>query len=154
MKHRTFVTLIGAFSLLFTCAFAAGAQDSGNEVDSLFGDEVLIQQEQSSPANQNATQSPLPQSSLPATASNDPVQALLKSEAVRLGGSNSGKIDVSWTWNDPWASGFAIGDADSHKLAPTLSSLFYVDARPEESFRVHGSFKTSWPFTTTSTFLK
>jgi len=154
MKLRTFVMLINVFSLFFVCSLAVGAQDAGTEVDSLFGDEVLVPQEQSPPSDQNSTQSPLPQPSVPVSPSKDPVQALLKSEAVRIGGSITGKIDVSWTWNDPWTSGFAIGEADSHKLMPTLSSLFYLDARPEDTFRVHSSFKTSWPFSTKSTFLK
>jgi hypothetical protein len=38
-------------------------------------------------------------------------------------------------------------------LAPALNSLLYFDARPEEDFRVHGSFKTAWPFAQTENLL-
>jgi len=71
----------------------------------------------------------------------------LQTETVKIGGSISGSIEASWKWSDPWSNGFEIANPDTQELKPTLSGLVYFDARPYEEFRVHGSIKTSWPFT-------
>lgn len=160
MRYRKFIAYVGVAAMLLVGALSASAQESGSDVDSLFGDEVLVQPSQgqsaqsgSASSGQSAGQSTNQTSqSAPATPT-DPLAGLLKTEAVKIGGSITGKIDASWTWAAPWTSGFDLANPDSHKLYPTLQSLVYFDARPEDTFRVYGSFKTAWPFSSTSTFL-
>lgn len=165
MKYRRFVALAGAAVMFFGAAFSVAAQESGSDLGSLFGDEVLTQPGQDQSAQQGAAgtaqgssqstggaaQPAAPASSTAASA--DPLAGLLKTEAVKIGGSITGKIDTSWTWTDPWASSFDLANPDKSAIAPTLSSLVYFDARPEDAFRVHGSFKTAWPFSSAKTFL-
>ncbi len=157
MRYRTYIALVVAAAMLVGAAFSAAAQESGSDLGSLFGDEVLTQPGEGQPAQSGST-APATQGApqaapvAPAT-SPDPLAGLLKTEAVKIGGSITGKIDSSWTWTDPWASGFDLANPDKNSLAPTLSSLVYFDARPEDAFRVHGSFKTAWPFSSSKTFL-
>ena len=124
------------------------AQEGGTDLDSLFGEEVVVPE---NPAGQTAQPDQTGQG-VSAIAAN-PLQGLLKTEAVRIGGSITGTIDISGTWNDPLTNGFDIIAPDKQKFSPALSSLVYFDARPEDTFRVHGSFKTAWPFSSTNTFL-
>jgi len=74
------------------------------------------------------------------------VQSLLVTEAVRIGGSFSGRLNSSWTWDEPWNGEFDIAVPDSYGLSPTLSALLFFDGRPSEDSRFYGSIKTSWPF--------
>ncbi len=157
MKYVRGLALAGLVAFLLACVFSVGAQESDSDVDSLFGDEVLVQpsEEQSSQgalAQGSSSQDSTAQSPATATASN-PLQGLLKTEAVKIGGSLTGKINATWTWNDPWNSGFELFNPNSQKLTPVLQGLVYFDARPAEDFRVHGSVKTAWPFSSTSSFL-
>ncbi len=124
------------------------AQEGGTDLDSLFGEEVVVPE---NPAGQTAQPDQTGQG-VSAIAAN-PLQGLLKTEAVRIGGSITGTIDISGTWNDPLTNGFDIIAPDKQKFSPALSSLVYFDVRPEDTFRVHGSFKTAWPFSSTNTFL-
>jgi len=154
MKRFRGLAPASIFAFIVIFAFSAGAQESGSDVDSLFGDEVLVQpgQDQSSQGTAgqgSGTQGSTAQNSADASTSN-PLQGLLKTGAVKIGGSLTGKISASWKWNDPWSDGFDLTNPDSHQLSPVLQSLVYFDARPEETFRVHGSVKTDWPFYTTS----
>lgn len=160
MRYRSFAALAGAAAILLGAAFSAAAQESGSDLSSLFGDEVLILPGQDQSGTTGTGQSTGQASSSASTAASgsaapasDPLAGLLKTEAVRIGGSISGSVDSSWTWTDPWSAGFDPLNPDSHKLNPSLSSLVYFDARPEDAFRVHGSFKTAWPFSSTKTFL-
>jgi hypothetical protein len=156
MKHFRDITFASIFVFILVSAFNVGAQESGSDVDSLFGDEVVVQpngdQSSQGAAQGSGTQGGTAQNPAATSAAN-PLQGLLKTEAVKIGGSLTGKIGATWTWNDPWNSGFDLFNPDSHKLSPVLQSLLYFDARPEEAFRVHGSVKTSWPFSSTSSFL-
>lgn len=124
------------------------AQEGGTDLDSLFGEEVVVPE---NPAGQTAQPDQTGQGGSAIAA--NPLQGLLKTEAVRIGGSITGTIDISGTWNDPLTNGFDIIAPDKQKFSPALSSLVYFDARPEDTFRVHGSFKTAWPFSSTNTFL-
>lgn len=105
----------------------AGAQD----YDELFGDELVTVEAPSG-----------------AVVATDPVAAALKSESVRVGGSYSGDAGLSWTWNNPWNAGFDPLSPDASTISAKPSATIFFDARPEEDYRVHGSFKTAWPFRT------
>ncbi|HBK58828.1 MAG TPA: hypothetical protein DDZ37_05710 [Spirochaetaceae bacterium] len=145
MKHFRGLALAGLFAFFLVSAFSAGAQESGSDIDALFGDEVLVEPEQPSQGTS--------EQGAAATSAIDPLQGLLKTEAVKIGGSLTGKIGATWTWNDPWNSGFDLLNPDKHELSPALQSLVYFDARPSEDFRVHGSVKSAWPLSSTHEFL-
>ncbi|PKL03656.1 MAG: hypothetical protein CVV53_09120, partial [Spirochaetae bacterium HGW-Spirochaetae-9] len=136
-----------AVTLFLITTFMAGAQDTGTDqdlemdLDALFGEEVI---EEPSSAPLNAA----------AAASSNPVTSALTSETVRIGGSFSGSLSPSVTWTDLWGGGSPILDPDETSLDSSLKSTLYFDARPKEDFRVHGSVKTGWPFSTEKTFLK
>jgi hypothetical protein len=104
------------------------AQDS-SDVDSLFGDEEMIQ-------------------AVPEGGEGDAAASMLVSKAVRVGGSFSGSADINLGWNDPWTTGIESGNADTWELAPAISALVFFDARPSETARFYGSVKTAWPFYT------
>ncbi|HAX37560.1 MAG: hypothetical protein A2087_09080 [Spirochaetes bacterium GWD1_61_31] len=71
--------------------------------------------------------------------------SLLISEAVRIGGSFSGFLNLSAQWYQPWTDGLVL-PADQYGLTPTLQALLYFDARPTAESRFYGSLKTGWPF--------
>jgi len=145
---KRFIAIAGIILFLSMAVQFVSAQEGGTDLDSLFGEEVVVPE---NPAGQTAQPDQTGQG-VPADAAN-PLQGLLKTEAVRIGGSITGTIDISGTWNDPLTNGFDIIAPDKQKFSPALSSLVYFDARPEDTFRVHGSFKTAWPFSSTNTFL-
>ena len=150
MNHRTrFAGLqVLVVTLLLFVTFTAGAQDIGSDqdlemdLDALFGDEV-VEEASSTPLNDQVA----------AAASSNPVTSALTSETVRIGGSFSGSLSPSVTWTDLWGGGSPFLDPDETSLDLSLKSTLYFDARPKEDFRVHGSVKTGWPFSTTKTFL-
>lgn len=74
------------------------------------------------------------------------ISEILKSGGVKIGGRFAGSANLSFTWNNPWVDGFNPSKPDSTVLTPSLSTLVYFDARPEEDFRVYGSAKVAWPF--------
>ncbi|MFZ5861138.1 MAG: hypothetical protein ACOYVH_10435 [Spirochaetota bacterium] len=145
---KRFIAIAGIILFLSMAVQFVSAQEGGTDLDSLFGEEVVVPE---NPAGQTAQPDQTGQG-VSAIAAN-PLQGLLKTEAVRIGGSITGTIDISGTWNDPLTNGFDIIAPDKQKFSPALSSLVYFDARPEDTFRVHGSFKTAWPFSSTNTFL-
>ncbi len=71
--------------------------------------------------------------------------SLLVYDQVRVGGSVSGDLSASWTWDDPYSS-FALDGFDAYALEPSLSSTLFFDARPSEDARFYGSMKMGWPF--------
>ncbi len=122
-----------AFSLIPLQAFA---QESGldTDLDSLFGDEVIeTKGTEAKPSIQ------------------DPVQAALSSKTVRVGGSISGSVGPSFVWDDLWSGASDIFDPETRSLSAGLNSTIFVDGRPDEDFRVYASFKTAWPFASTTT---
>jgi hypothetical protein len=125
--------------------FSISSQEESNDIDALFEDEIIVQQDSDTLGQEESQDSFIGQT--------NPLQSFLKTETVKIGGNISGTVSASWTWNDPWTVGFDLANPDSHELAPALNSLLYFDARPEEDFRVHGSFKTAWPFAETKSFL-
>ncbi|OQB94467.1 MAG: hypothetical protein BWX81_02491 [Spirochaetes bacterium ADurb.Bin110] len=134
---------IGTLCLIIVAApFSISAQEDSNDIDALFGDEIVVQQDRET-SDQGESQGSL-------IGQTNPLQSFLKTETVKIGGSISGTVESSWIWNDPWTAGFDLIDPDSQNLSPKLSSLVYFDARPQEDFRVHGSFKTAWPFSETN----
>lgn len=78
------------------------------------------------------------------------VGSFLKTEGVKIGGSISGSINPSWTWTDPWKTGFEFDDFDSRSLNTSVDSTLYFDARPNEDTKFYGSFKTSLPYESNS----
>jgi len=134
-KHaKSFVVI--AFLL---AGVALGAQEAveGSEIDmdldTLFGEEVV----------EIASDAP--------AATGDPVTAALKSDKVRIGGSFSGSLTPTATWTSLWDGGSDLFDPDRKALSSSLKSTLFFDARPKEDFRVYGSAKTSWPFSTATT---
>lgn len=138
---KRFIAIAGALFFLSMAVQFVPAQESGTDVNSLFGEEVVVPE---NPASQTAQPDQTSQGS--STSAANPLQGLLKTEAVRIGGSITGTVGISGTWNDPWTKGFDVTAPDAQKLSPALSSLIFFDARPDEEFRVYGSVKTAWPF--------
>ena len=137
---------IGILCLIIMAApFSISSQEDSNDIDALFEDEIVVQQDRET-SSQKESQDSLNRQT-------NPLQSFLKTETVKIGGSISGTVQSSWQWNDPWTAGFDLVDPDSQKLKPDLNSLVYFDARPQEDFRVHGSFKTAWPFSETKSLL-
>jgi len=129
------VALIAAFFLL-AAGMWTGAQESGSidtNVDSLFGDEEVVTE---APAQSPAD-----------AAKQNPVTAALKSDKVRVGGSFSGSITPSAMWADFWDGDMALSD-ETTSLGTSLKSTIFFDARPTEDFRVYGSAKAAYPFST------
>lgn len=128
---------IAAFFLLIAGAWA-GAQETGGidtNVDSLFGgDEVVSEAPAQNPAD---------------AAKQNPVTAALKSDKVRVGGSFYGSIAPTATWADFWDGDLALSD-ETTSLGTSLKSTIFFDARPTEDFRVYGSAKAAYPFSTTT----
>jgi hypothetical protein len=130
------VALIAAFFLLFAGLWAAGAQETGSidtNVDSLFGDEEVVEEAPAQPSSDASKQ--------------NPVTAALKSDKVRVGGSFSGSITPGATWSDFWDGDLALSDSNT-ALGASLKSTLFFDARPAEDFRVYGSVKAAYPFST------
>lgn len=106
----------------------ASAQDSLSfDEDELFGSDEVVE-------------------AVAESAEGSAMQDLLSSDAVRIGGSVSGKATPSWTWYDPWADGLDPSSPDDYGLEPELSALVFFDGRPSQSTRFYGSVKTAWPF--------
>lgn len=80
------------------------------------------------------------------------VDSLLVSESLRIGGSFSGNATVRAIWDDPWNGDFFEGTED-FTLLPSLNASLFFDARPSAGSRFYGSFRTSWPFETSSRVL-
>ncbi len=131
--------------IIMAVPFSISSQEDSNDIDALFEDEIVVQQDRET-SSQKESQDSLNRQT-------NPLQSFLKTETVKIGGSISGTVQSSWQWNDPWTAGFDLVDPDSQKLKPDLNSLVYFDARPQEDFRVHGSFKTAWPFSETKSLL-
>ncbi|MGB4255472.1 MAG: hypothetical protein WBJ46_07035, partial [Rectinema sp.] len=131
--------------IIMAAPFSISSQEESNDIDALFEDEIIVQQDSDTLGQEESQDSFIGQT--------NPLQSFLKTETVKIGGNISGTVSASWTWNDPWTVGFDLANPDSHELAPALNSLLYFDARPEEDFRVHGSFKTAWPFAQTENLL-
>lgn len=136
-KAKAHGAAIAAFFLLIAGAWA-GAQETGGidtNVDSLFGgDEVVSEAPAQNPAD---------------AAKQNPVTAALKSDKVRVGGSFYGSIAPTATWADFWDGDLALDDS-STSLGASLMSTIFFDARPSEDFRVYGSAKAAYPFSTTT----
>ncbi len=125
--------------LLLAAGAWAGAQETGGidtNGDSLFGGDEVVSEE--APAQNPAD-----------AAKQNPVTAALKSDKVRIGGSFYGSIAPTATWADFWDGDLALSD-DTTSLATSLKSTIFFDARPTEDFRVYGSAKAAYPFSTTT----
>ncbi len=132
-------TRMSVFVSLFIvlAAFSVQAQDSGSDanLDELFGGDMV----------ENPENVPAP--------TQNPVTAALATEKVRIGGSFYGSLEAAATWQDLWGGGSDLLSADTTSLDTVLKSTVFFDARPSEDFRVYGSTKVAWPFSTTKTFL-
>lgn len=132
---RIALAMMFAFSLAASPAFGQEAGEGGAEMDldALFGDDLVG-------GEQEAATATAPKA--------DPVSSMLKSASVRIGGRVSASIAGSVTWNNLWAGTTDFDSPERYGLDPSLDSTLFFDARPEEDFRVYGSVKTSWPFST------
>lgn len=129
-KTASSVVLLAILGFVLLPPATIFAQSAGSEIDldALFGDETVVEQE--------APKEPLP----------NPVASLVKTEGVRIGGSFSGSLATALTWNNLWDGSSGILDPETRVLSAALGSTIFFDARPGEDFRVYGSAKTSWPF--------
>ncbi len=129
-KTASSVVLLAILGFVLLAPATIFAQSAGSEIDldALFGDETVVEQE--------APEEPLP----------NPVASLVKTEGVRIGGSFSGSLATALTWNNLWDGSSGILDPETRVLSAALGSTIFFDARPGEDFRVYGSAKTSWPF--------
>ncbi len=148
--------------------FSAGAQEIDilvNE-DALFGDlDAMVETEASAavpPVNSSDGLSSIDEDTLfgagtietmKSASAETAVSAFLTSESVKIGGSFSGSLGAEWSWTDPWNGNHDIGKPDSQALPAAVSSLLYFSARPDEDSKIYGSIKTSWPFSTSRSFL-
>jgi hypothetical protein len=107
--------------------------DINTDVDSLFGGDEVVE----SPADAPKL-------------STDPLASTLKTAQTRIGGSFSGSLTPTFVWNDLWDGSSTLLDPETRNLSSALKATIFFDARPKDDFRVYGSFKTSWPFSTTS----
>ena len=127
-------TRMSVFVSLFIvlAAFIVQAQDSGSDanLDELFGGDMVENPENVLAPTQN------------------PVTAALATEKVRIGGSFYGSLEAAATWQDLWGGGSDLFSADTTSLDTVLKSTVFFDARPSEDFRVYGSTKVAWPFST------
>ena len=116
---------------------SALAQNQGSDsvintdVNSLFGGDEVVE-------------SPV-QGSKPTT---DPLAEMAKTEKTRVGGRFEGDLIPNLVWNNLWDGTSNIVNPDTRTLALTLKSTVFFDARPKDDFRVYGSFKVAWPFST------
>jgi hypothetical protein len=140
MMRRTAKAVALGAALLFVLGVSSvpaqsQGSDSGINADesSLFGGDEVVE----SPA-------------LGPKQSTDPLASTMKTAQTRVGGSFSGSLTPTLAWNDLWDGSSPLLAPETRSLASTLASTIFFDARPKEDFRVYGSFKTSWPFSTTS----
>jgi len=130
------------FTLVFLACFAAAttvAQEADDEfdMDSLFGDEMVEE---------------IPSGQEGGAPNADPLASLLTSQGTRIGGSFSGSLDSTFTWEDLWTGGTSFFDPEGKDLSLSLASMLYFDARPSEDFRAYGSVKAGLPFSFATKF--
>jgi len=130
---------LGAALLFAVGLSSVPAQSQGSDSDinadesSLFGGDEVVE----SPA-QGPKQSA------------DPLASTVKTAQTRVGGTFEGDLTPTLLWNNLWDGTSSLLDPETRSLATTLKSTIFFDARPKEDFRVYGSFKVAWPFSTTS----
>ena len=132
MKKRvSFYGLIILLAFGLTMSLPLWAQDTGSDsntsVDELFSGEDTV--ETPTPTTTQAT---------------NPVSDALSLGKVRVGGSITGTIGPTFAWSEPWTGGSSFFSPEKSSLDFGLKSMLYVDARPVEDFRFHGSVKTNW----------
>jgi hypothetical protein len=124
-------------------------------MDSLFSGDI-IQNDQSasgSPSATNTTGAQGQAANSPPALPN-PVDAALKTDTVRIGGTFTGTADVSAAWLDAWTKGFDPLSPDQKTLSlAKTNALIFFDARPSDDFRVYGSTKITYPFSTSTKVL-
>lgn len=144
MKRTSLLVLGLAAVFLLSAGISVGAQEAsgdsslGTDLDTLFGGEIVDSAE------------PTPATAANPAAATNPVTAALKSDKVRIGGNFNGSLSPTATWTDLWGGGSDLASPDNTALALSLKSTLFFDARPTEDFRVYGSVKTGWPFSTIS----
>jgi hypothetical protein len=133
------VCLIALFAS-FALVSGLSAQEGGttSDLDSLFGDEIVEVKQDNSVKG------------VPDTVAADPLSSVLKSEKVRIGGSYTGTVTATATWEDIFSGASLLRAADTTDLAVGAKATLYFDARPTDVFRVYGSAKTAWPFESVS----
>jgi len=77
--------------------------------------------------------------------------SFLKYDQVKVGGSFTGKLGFTSAWASPWDGGAALLDPASRYLTPDVEGRVTLVAKPLTDFGVNMDFRTSWPFTTSST---
>lgn len=80
---------IGILCLIIMAApFSISSQEDSNDIDALFEDEIVVQQDRET-SSQKESQDSLNRQT-------NPLQSFLKTETVKIGGSISGTVQSSW----------------------------------------------------------
>jgi hypothetical protein len=142
MRRTAKAVALGAALLFVLGVSSVTAQSQGSDSDinadesSLFGGDEVVESPAQGPKQ-----------------STDPLASTVKTAQTRVGGSFSGSLTPSLVWNDIWDGSSPLLAPETRSLASTLASTIFFDARPKEDFRVYGSFKVAWPFSSTNTVL-
>jgi hypothetical protein len=115
-------------------AAAPAAADAASAADDeMFGaEETVVQAAESpaAPANQGG---------------------FLKYDQVKIGGSVTAKAGFTSAWGSVWDGGADFFSPDAHYISPDLEGKLTIVAKPSEDFGVNMDFRTSWPFSSTTT---
>lgn len=75
---------------------------------------------------------------------------LLTSDEVRIGGRYSMSLSAGYGWNEIPRDADDLFHPDTDSVSTGLSTQIYLDARPDEGFRMLGKTTVSYPFETTT----
>jgi hypothetical protein len=75
----------------------------------------------------------------------------LKYDQVKVGGSITGKLGFSTVWSPAWSGSAELMKPSDYYVSPDLEGKVTLVAKPSTDFGVNMDFRTSWPFTTTTT---
>ncbi|EFW38390.1 hypothetical protein DWQ65_01165 [Treponema phagedenis] len=73
----------------------------------------------------------------------------LEKEKIRFGGSLDSKLDLGFTWNDPYSkkTDYKKSFLDNTRYLKTiLNANLFFDARPKDNLKIYGKFIFSFPF--------
>jgi hypothetical protein len=126
-----------AAAFIFACAASLGAQDApapGSD------DEMFGQAETVTPAATTSKEA-------------EGASGFLKYDQVKVGGSVTGKLGFNSVWSPAWDGSSKLLDPTRYYLSPDLEGKVTLVAKPLVDFGVNMEFRTSWPFSTTGSYL-
>ncbi|MFP4363037.1 MAG: hypothetical protein ACLFR1_04140 [Spirochaetia bacterium] len=112
--------------------------DGFGDIESMFEEEDMIQEEDEQQDSEEGDES-----SRDSGASYD---SFLVTEETEIGGRFSASAEANWAWNEYPETWDDLWPVETRRLSPSLSSDIYIDARPNEDFRVFTKVRASYPF--------